>query len=68
MTDSKKYLSYFQQVFKNKLSPSQQKTLSLFTAPNSLIRQFRKLFYPRRLRARLAGEIAIRFLFLIGKI
>lgn len=68
MTDSKKNLIYFQKVFQNKLSASQQKTLSLFTAKNSLIRQLRKLFYPKRLRARLAGELAIRILFLIGKI
>lgn len=68
MTDSKQDLAYFQKVFQHKLSASQQKTLSLFTAPNSLSRQLRKLFYPRRLRARPAGEIAIRILFLIGKI
>lgn len=68
MTDSKKYLAYFQQVFQEKLSASDRKTLALFTAPNTPMRQIRKLFYPKRLRARLAGEIAIRILFLIGKI
>ena len=68
MTDCKDCLAYFQQAFGKKLSVSQQKTLSLFTAKNSLPRQLRKLFYPHRLRARLAGEIANRILFLIGKI
>lgn len=68
MTDSKEDLAYFQNVFRHKLSASQQKTLSLFTAKNSFLRQIQKLFYPRRLRARLAGELAIRILFLIGKI
>lgn len=68
MTDSKKYLKHFQETFQENLSEPDKKTLSLFTAPNSLTRQIRKLFYPRRLRARLAGEIAIRILFLIGKI
>lgn len=68
MTDSKKYLQHFQKTFQKKLVKSQRKILALFTAPNTPARQIRKLFYPRRLRARLAGEIAIRILFLIGKI
>ena len=68
MTDSKLYLKHFQTVFADRLSDSEQKTLTLFTAPNNLPRQIRKLFYPKRLRARLAGEVAIRILFLIGKI
>ena len=68
MTDSKKHLAYFQRTFGDRLTKPQQKALSLFTAPNSLQRQLRKLFYPKRLRARLAGEAAIRILFLIGKI
>lgn len=68
MTDSKEYLKHFAEVFADRLSVSDRKTLELFTAPNSFFRQLRKLFYPKRLRARLAGEIAIRILFLIGKI
>ncbi len=68
MTDSKKYLSHFETTFADRLSKSQKRTLALFTAPNSLFRQIRKLCYPKRLRARLAGEIAIRILFFIGKI
>ncbi len=68
MTDSKKYLRHFQKTFWGKLTKSQQKTLALFTARNTLSRQIKKFFYPKRLRARLAGEAAIRILFLIGKI
>ena len=68
MAESKQYLKHFQTVFADRLSDSDRKTLSLFTAPNSFTCQIRKLFYPKRLRARLAGELAIRILFLIGKI
>ncbi len=68
MTDSKEYLRYFEQAFADRLSPADKKTLALFTADNSFLCQLKKLFYPKRLRARLAGEIAIRILFLIGKI
>lgn len=68
MTDSKQYLIHFYNTFQDKLSESDKKTLQLFTAPNSFPRQLRKLFYPKRLRARFAGEIAIRILFFIGKI
>ena len=68
MTDSKKHLRHFQKTFWGKLTNSQRNTLSLFTARNTLPRQAKKLFYPKRLRARLAGEAAIRILFLIGKI
>lgn len=68
MTDSKQYLIHFYNTFQDRLSESDKKTLQLFTAPNSFFRQLRKLFYPKRLRARFAGEIAIRILFFIGKI
>lgn len=68
MTDSKKYLCHFLKTFRGRLSKSDLNTLVLFTAKNTPARQIRKLFYPRRLRARFAGEIAIRLLFLIGKI
>lgn len=68
MTESKQDLAYFLCAFQGRLSASQRKTLELFTAPNRLGRQIRKLFYPKRLRARLAGEAAIRILFFIGKI
>ncbi len=68
MTDSKECLRHFQETFQGRLSKEQQKTLSLFTAPNSFLRQIKKACYPKRLRARLAGELAIRILFLLGKI
>ncbi len=68
MTDSKGDLGYFLCAFQERLSKSQRKVLELFAAPNRFGRQIRKLFYPKRLRVRLAGEAAIRILFLIGKI
>ena len=68
MTESKEHLAYFQRAFQGRLTKKQQRTLSLFVAPNNFFRQMKKLFYPKRLRARLAGEAAIRILFLIGKI
>lgn len=68
MTDSKEYLKHFQETFQDRLSESDKKTLTLFTAPNTLTRQIKKLFYPKRLRSRLAGEAAIRILFFIWKI
>ncbi|MCD8045510.1 MAG: glycosyltransferase [Clostridiales bacterium] len=68
MIDAKQYLNHFYQVYKNKLSGEDRRTLELFVAPNTFARQLRKLFYPRRLRTRPAGEAAIRLLFLMGKI
>ncbi len=68
MTDSKEHLRYFLEVFCDRLTEEEREKLRLFTAPNTFLCQIRKLCYPKRLRARLAGELAIRILFLIGKI
>ena len=68
MTDSKEYLRHFYEVFEHQLSDSDKKTLQLFIRPNSFFRQIHKMFYPHSLRARLAGEIAIRILFLLNRI
>lgn len=68
MTDSKEYLIHFYKIYQNRLTASDRKTLELFTASNSFFHQLRKFCYPKRLRARLAGEIAIRILFFIWKI
>ena len=35
---------------------------------NGFVNQCKKIFYPRRLRSRLGGEIALRILFFVGKI
>jgi glycosyltransferase involved in cell wall biosynthesis len=68
MTDSKEYLRHFYTVFEDQLSALDKKTLALFIQSNSFFRQIQKLFYPHSLRARLAGEIAIRILFLLNRI
>lgn len=68
MQESKVDLRHFYEVFQKELSLSDRTTLELFTSKNSLPRQIHKLFYPHLLRARLAGEVAIRILFLLGKI
>ena len=64
----KKALGYFRNTFDEKLTDDQIKTLELFCEKNNIIRWFRKVFYGKRLRARLSGEIALRILFFIGKI
>ena len=68
MTDSKKYLRHFYDVFEPQLSEHDKKTLGLFIRPNNFISQLQKLFYPHSLRARLAGEVAIRLLFFLNRI
>lgn len=68
MTDSKEYLRHFYSVYEQQLSADDRKTLTLFIRPNSIVRQIQKLFYPHSLRARLAGEVAIRILFFLNRI
>ncbi len=68
MTDSKAYLRHFYEVYESRLSDRDKNILKLFIRPNSLSVQLRKLFYPHALRARPAGEIAIRILFLLNRI
>lgn len=63
----KKALIYFDQVFQSVLNTRQKKVLQLFTGKNTPIRWGSKVCYPRRLRRRLGGEIALRLLFFIGR-
>lgn len=65
---SKDNLRFFEQTFASELSEDERETLRIFTRKNSISGWFQKVFYPRRLRTRLGGEIALRFLFFIGKI
>ena len=65
---AKEHIAYFYYTFASRLSTDDQKLLKLFTDKNSFIRQCKKLFYPHRLRSRLLGDIALRFLFFIWKI
>lgn len=67
--EDKEALAYFYHCFKQKLDKQQKKTLALFSSKEaSPILWIKKIFYPKRLRTRLGGEIALRMLFFIGKI
>ena len=62
-------LRYFYVTFRDRLSDRENNILRLFaTKDKSLKVRMRKVFFRGRLRGRLAGEIALRFMFLIGKI
>lgn len=64
----KEALNYFAQIFGDQLNEKDKKLLTLFSSRNSIGRWFGKVFYPKRLRTRMAGEIALRMLFFLGKI
>lgn len=65
----KKALRYFYRTFKDELTKREQNILKLFATKNpSLKIRMRKVFYKGKLRGRLTGELALRFMFLIGKI
>lgn len=67
--EDKKSLQYFYRVFENRLTEQQKRELSVFTRQGfSLANWFRKVFYPKRLRTRLSGEMALRILFFLGRI
>lgn len=69
--DSKKEkeaLRFFAETFQDSLTDREKKILKIFTKKNSPVGWFQKVFYPRRLRTRLGGELALRFMFMIGKI
>ena len=65
----KKNLEYFYQTFYNELTEKEHKLFDLFTYDGfNFIIWLKKIFYPRRLRKRLSGEIVLRVLFLLGRI
>lgn len=64
----KEALRFFAETFAEKLSTEEKKILDIFTKENTFFGWFQKVFYPKRLRARWGGEMALRFLFLIGRI
>ena len=65
----KEALVYFYNCFKDELNEKQKKILEIFASEKkSPILWLQKLFYPKKLRTRLPGEIALRILFFIGKI
>lgn len=62
-------LAHFHNCFKTQLNEKQNRTLELFASEQkSPVIWFKKVFYPKRLRTRIAGEVALRILFFIGKI
>lgn len=65
----KEALAYFYDCFKDVLTEDQKKTLVLFASKKkSPVIWLKKVFYPKKLRTRLPGELALRMLFFIGKI
>lgn len=64
----KEALVFFAQTFAKQLKEEEKRTLEIFTGKPSFTGWFQKVFYPKRLRARWGGELALRFLFLIGRI
>ena len=65
----KYHLTYFLEEFRKQLSKEQRELLELFTyvGANPIV-WIRKVFYPKRLRARLLGEVALRILFFTGRL
>lgn len=60
---------YFYQTFQNRLTSRQKKQLMPFVSPKkSIISWVQRVFYPKRLRSRIMGEIALRILFALGRI
>lgn len=69
ITNDKKHIEYFYQQFKDEIPEDRRKEVELFAAKkNSPVKWLKKTFYPKRLRRRLPGEIALRILFFVGKV
>lgn len=67
--EAKRNLLYFYQTFHKELQKEDKKLIAIFVKKNGGLKNwFQKLFYPGRLRSRVPGEVALRLLFLIGKI
>lgn len=54
--------------YEDMLSDKDRKTAELFASKNTPISWGRKLLYPKRLRTRVAGEIAMRMAILLGRV
>ncbi len=65
----RKMLREFEYYYKDDLSEKDKKVLALFTHKSyNFIAMIKKLFYPHRFRQGLFDELAVRFLFIIGKL
>lgn len=61
-------LCYFKKAYINDFNDETASVLSLFANENkSFSNKIKKLFYPKKLKITLGGEIALRILFLLGK-
>lgn len=64
----KQSLCYFNNEYANLFNKNMTNIMDIFANKNlSLKNTFRKVFYPKRLRTSLGGEVALRILFLINK-
>lgn len=63
----KNILIEYKQIFGDRLSEEDKKMLDIFTIDN-FANYFKKIFYPHRLRTKLIEEIALRSIFIIGKL
>lgn len=65
----KKQLQEYEKLYSNELNEEDKKLLSLFTKNKyNFIIAIRKTFYPKRFRRRFIDEIAVRILFLFGRL
>ena len=63
-----KSLCYFKKAYINDFDNKDMKILDLFANDEkTLTNKIKKVFYQKKLRTTLGGEIALRILFLIGK-
>ena len=67
-TDLKKQLVSFDLMYSNKLNKKDYKIIKLFSSKKTMVKQFKKVFYPVRFKDRFIHELMIRFMFLIWKI
>lgn len=66
--ETERKIKHFLDVFESRLSANDRSTLALFSNSDAALpSRFKKLFYPRRLRPTMGGELAIRLLFLMGR-
>ncbi|MGN0151443.1 MAG: glycosyltransferase [Wujia sp.] len=62
-------IRYFYKTFRDSLTAEERQILALFGREHCSVGEwFKKVFYGKRLRQRLAGELALRILFLFGVI
>lgn len=66
--NDKKALGYFYKTFYGNMSEKQRAEVRLFAGKNTPLAWVKKVCYPKRLRTRVPGEVALRILFILGRI